>query len=63
MKTRQKVALIAGGCIVLVSFMPLFTAASKGLSISSHLNTYVWWIAAVGVTAAAAIILAALWEE
>ncbi len=63
MKTRQIVALTAGGCIVLVSFIPLLTAASKGFRIHSPLMAYVWWIAVFGVTVAAGIIVAAFWEE
>ncbi len=63
MKTRQIGALVAGGCIVLVSFIPLLTAASKGIPIHRPEITYAWWIAVFGVMVAAGIIVAAFWEE
>ena len=63
MKTRQIGALIAGGCIVLVSFIPLLTAVSKGYLIHRPEMTYVWWIAFFGVVVAAGIIVAAFWRE
>ena len=60
MKTRQIVALIAGGCVALISLIPLIGV--KG-STFAPINAFVWWIAVFGVAVAAVIIVAAFWKE
>ncbi len=60
MKTRQIVALIAGGCLALLSVIPLIR---KGGWAFVPINAYVWWIAVFGVAVAWAIIVAAFWKE
>jgi len=60
MKTRQIVALIAAGCVALISLIPIMTT---GYDIYHPQMSYVWWLGAFGIAVAAVIIVAAFWKD